>query len=51
MHGRDIKYEAIGEQVKLVEDYLRRCLKTIIQEEQFNRDHLNKYLDFYHKGG
>lgn len=49
VHGRDIKYEAIDKQVELIENYLRRSLKTIIQEKRFNRDHLNKYVDFYCK--
>lgn len=49
-HGRTIDYGAINEQqLGAIQNYLRTCLKKIIEEERFNRQDLHDYLDFHDK--
>jgi len=50
VHGRTIDYGAINEQqLGAIQNYLRTCLKKIIEEERFNRQDLHDYLDFHDK--
>jgi len=46
VHGIKIDYEEIAKYYTKVEDYLRNCLRKIIEEEQYNKDALLDKLDF-----
>jgi len=46
VHGRKIDYKKIAKYYTKVEDYLRNCLRKIIEEEQYSKDTFLNKLDF-----